>query len=165
MSRLTGKCLCGKVRYSVEDKFEYFFYCHCKQCQESTGSAFNAAAGVFQDSFKVTAGEESLTSYNKTNVDSSVSVVKFCKICGSSLFSIKARSEGTIVQIRMGTLIDAPTVGNPKVVGTEARPQGHVWVSENAPWFQIKEENPLPQYPKAAVPPPAPGPLYPPVPK
>jgi len=145
----------------VEDEFEYFVYCHCKQCQESTGSAFNAAAGIGENKFTVTAGEDHLTSYDKRNVDESISVVKFCKICGSSLFSIKTNPKRTdkIIQVRMGTLGGSPT--NPEVVATKARPQGHVWVSENAPWFEIKEQKPLPEYPKAASVPPEPGPVYP----
>ena len=142
MPKLTGKCLCGKVQYLVEDDFEYFAYCHCKQCQESTGSAFNAAAGISENQFTVTAGEEHLTSYDKINVDQSISVVKFCKICGSSLFSIKTNPKRSdkIVQIRVGTLSGSPALP----------PQAHVWVSENAPWFEIKETPPLPQFPKAA---------------
>jgi hypothetical protein len=141
MSRLTGKCLCGKVQYSVENKFDYFVYCHCKQCQESTGSAFNAAAGIAQNKFTVTAGEENLTAYNKSNVDGTISVVKFCKTCGSSLFSIKTKPgnpDEKIVQVRMGTLGGTP----------ERFPEAHVWVSENAPWYDIPK--PCLQFKEAA---------------
>jgi hypothetical protein len=127
----------------VEDEFEYFAYCHCKQCQESTGSAFNSAAGIGQNKFTVTAGEKNLTAYDKRNVDGTVSVVQFCKTCGSSLFSIKTKPnkpEEKIIQIRMGTLGGSPTL----------RPQAHVWVSENAPWFDIQGQSPCLQFPKAA---------------
>ncbi|HSK80206.1 MAG TPA: GFA family protein [Thermoanaerobaculia bacterium] len=144
MPRLTGKCLCGKVRYSVENKFDYFVYCHCKQCQESTGSAFNAAAGIGQNKFTVTAGEENLTSYNKSNVDGTISVVKFCKTCGSSLFSIKTKPdnpEEKFIQVRMGTLGGTP----------ERFPEAHVWVSENAPWFDIQGQQPCLQFKEAAT--------------
>lgn len=161
---LTGRCSCGKVQYSVEDAFQYFVYCHCAECRTSTGSAFNAAAGIAESKFKLTAGEESLTAYKKPKVypDGQVSVLSFCKICGSSLFSTKTwPKKETIVQIRMGTLVDTPTVDHLKVIATKARPQGHVWVSENAPWFQIKEEATLPQFPEAATTPPEPSPVYP----
>jgi hypothetical protein len=143
MARLIGKCQCERVKYSVEDEFEYFVYCHCKQCQESTGSAFNAAAGIGQNKFTVTEGEENLTAYNKTNVNGTISVVKFCKACGSILFSIKTRSdesEEKIIQIRVGTLGGTPTLP----------PQAHVWVSENAPWFDIQGQTPSLQFPEAA---------------
>jgi hypothetical protein len=141
--KLAGKCQCGTVEYSVEDDFDYFVYCHCKQCQESTGSAFNAAAGIGQNKFTVTAGEKNLTAYNKSNVDGTISVVNFCKTCGSTLFSIKTKPnnpEEKIVQVRMGTL-----GGPPRLL-----PQAHVWVSENAPWFDIQGQEPRPQFAEAA---------------
>jgi hypothetical protein len=140
---LTGRCSCGKVQYSVEDAFQYFIYCHCAECRTSTGSAFNAAAGIAESKFKITAGKESLTEYKKPKIysDGLVSVLSFCNTCGSSLFSTKTWPEEAkkepIKQIRMGTLVDIP-VNDPTVVATKARPQGHVWVSENAPWFSIK---------------------------
>jgi hypothetical protein len=154
---LTGSCSCGKVKYSVEDAFLYFFYCHCAECRTSTGSAFNAAAGIDESKFKLTEGKENLTHYPKPKeyADGLVSTVSFCKTCGSSVFSTKTwpkdPTKKPIKQVRMGTLIDR----------TEARPQGHVWVLENAPWFSIKEEAALPQFPTVASSPPTPGPVYP----
>ena len=161
---LTGRCSCGKVEYSVEDDFQYFVYCHCAECRTSTGSAFNAAAGIAESKFKLTKGKESLTEYPKPKIypDGLVSTLSFCNTCGSSLFSTKTRPNvETIVQIRMGTLVDMP-MGDSNVVATKARPQGHVWVSENAHWFSIKEEATLPQFPEAATESPKPGPVYPP---
>jgi hypothetical protein len=157
MRTLTGSCSCGKVRYSVEDAFQYFIYCHCAECRTSTGSAFNAAAGIAESKFKLTAGKENLTHYPKPKEypDGLVSTLSFCNTCGSSLFSTKTwpkePAKEPIKQIRMGTLVDA----------TEARPQGHVWVCENAPWFSIKEEATLPQFETVATKPPEPRPVYP----
>lgn len=167
MPMLTGRCSCGQVQYSVEDDFQYFIYCHCAECRTSTGSAFNAAAGIAESKFKLTAGKESLTEYKKPKdyPDGLVSILSFCKTCGSSVFSTKTWPEEAmkepIKQIRMGTLVDMPTVDNPKVVATKARPQGHVWVSENAPWFSIKEEATLPQFQTVATEPPERRPVYP----
>ncbi|WP_123711416.1 GFA family protein [Sinobacterium caligoides] len=42
---LIGKCLCGTVKFSVADRFKAFYLCHCKQCQQLTGSAF--ASNIF----------------------------------------------------------------------------------------------------------------------
>jgi hypothetical protein len=46
-SKLTGECLCGSVQFSMKDKFKAFYQCHCKQCQQLTGSAF--ASNLFTD--------------------------------------------------------------------------------------------------------------------
>jgi len=55
--RLSGQCQCGKVRYEVEDRFEYAMYCHCSQCRRATGSAFKPFAGIGRDQLSVTTGE------------------------------------------------------------------------------------------------------------
>jgi len=43
---LSGKCLCGGVRYEVEDQFRYSLNCHCSNCRRTTGSAFKPFAGL-----------------------------------------------------------------------------------------------------------------------
>ena len=39
---LTGKCLCGAVKYECEAEPESMQYCHCDTCRRVTGSAFNS---------------------------------------------------------------------------------------------------------------------------
>ena len=53
---LAGGCLCGNVRFSVEDAFRYALNCHCSQCRRSTGSAFKSFAGIERSKFRVDAG-------------------------------------------------------------------------------------------------------------
>jgi hypothetical protein len=55
---LNGRCLCGVVRFTVEDAFSYAFYCHCSRCRLRTGSAFAAIGGIAVDKLQVTAGRE-----------------------------------------------------------------------------------------------------------
>ncbi len=46
MSRkLSGECLCGRVKFSVIENFKTFYQCHCKQCKQLTGTAF--ASNIF----------------------------------------------------------------------------------------------------------------------
>jgi hypothetical protein len=47
MKKLTGACLCGSIAFSLKDDFKAFYQCHCKQCQQLTGSAF--ASNIFTD--------------------------------------------------------------------------------------------------------------------
>jgi hypothetical protein len=132
----TGSCLCGAVRYAVDGPFLYSGYCHCSQCQRSTGSAFNAYAGVGAEALRITLGAENAATYAK-NEDS---IRTFCRICGSSLFTAKPLSGRA--HIRMGTLDGTP----------EIRPTLHTFVGSKAAWDRIADD--LPQF--ESVPPPRP---------
>jgi hypothetical protein len=57
---LNGWCLCGEVRFTVEDSFSYAFYCHCSRCRLRTGSAFASIGGIGIDKVQVTLGREHL---------------------------------------------------------------------------------------------------------
>ena len=43
---ITGKCLCGKVRYEINGRLGPVVYCHCSMCRRATGSAFATNASV-----------------------------------------------------------------------------------------------------------------------
>jgi hypothetical protein len=57
---LNGWCLCGEVRFTVEDSFSYAFYCHCSRCRLRTGSAFASIGGIAIEKVQVTGGREHL---------------------------------------------------------------------------------------------------------
>ena len=38
MSKLTGGCMCGKVRYSVVIENDEAYLCHCRMCQRASGN-------------------------------------------------------------------------------------------------------------------------------
>jgi len=42
MSRITGGCLCGAIRYEYDGEPGPANYCHCADCRRCTGSAFEA---------------------------------------------------------------------------------------------------------------------------
>jgi hypothetical protein len=46
MREMTGRCLCGQVRYSATAEPAIVVVCHCKNCQKSTGTAFSVLVGV-----------------------------------------------------------------------------------------------------------------------
>lgn len=56
---LTGKCLCGDVRYEVIDSFLYAQNCHCSNCRRATGlhsshsQALNATSSVSQAALRI----------------------------------------------------------------------------------------------------------------
>ena len=130
LSILHGGCLCGRVRYEVEDRFVYAGYCHCSECRRTSGSAFAALGGCSGEAFRVTQGEDVLSSYQK----GPNTLLYFCSKCGSNLFTRKP--ETGFVHVRLGTLDEPPT----------ARPMGHVFVGSKAAWFTITDQ--LPQFPE-----------------
>ncbi|GHA25896.1 aldehyde-activating protein [Devosia pacifica] len=124
---LTGQCTCGTVRFSVEDGFEYSAYCHCKDCQRTTGSAFKPFAGIAREAFAVVAGGDGLTFRGDNEAHDAR-----CSACGSLIYSLVR--DGAYVHIPLGTLDRAPKI----------RPSEHIFVASKAAWYEINDD--LPQY-------------------
>jgi hypothetical protein len=128
---LRGGCLCGAIEYSVSDEFEYVGYCHCTDCQQFSGSFFNAFGGVSRRHFVVKRGLECISRFPK-NEESSLC---FCSRCGSSLFAEKRTKD--VIHIRLGSLRDRQTLA----------PQFHAFVVDKSPWVEIRDG--LPQFAQA----------------
>jgi hypothetical protein len=126
---LEGGCLCGGVRYRVTGKLGPAGFCHCKQCQRASGSAFAANAPARTKYFEITAGADLVSEYES----STGKFRAFCRHCGSPLYS-RTLGDPEIRRIRLGTLDTDP----------ERRPLAHVWVTSKAPWYEIEDS--LPQY-------------------
>ena len=75
MSRiLTGECLCGSVKFKLEDDFKAFYQCHCKQCQQLTGSAFAANLFTAPENIEWLSGQANILSYEHENREFSKSL-------------------------------------------------------------------------------------------
>jgi hypothetical protein len=124
---LTGRCLCGSVRYRIAGKIGPAGFCHCSQCRQANGSAFAANAPVRTRYFEITAGSELVSEYES----SPGKFRAFCSRCGSPMYS---RREDTPESrnIRLGSLEQDPA----------RRPAAHVWVGSKAPWFEIVDSLP-----------------------
>jgi hypothetical protein len=126
---IEGGCLCGGIRYRVTGKLGPAGYCHCKQCQRASGSAFAANAPVRTKYFELLSGSDLVADY-----ESSPGKYRcFCRRCGSPVWS-RRTSEPDILRLRLGSLDGDPG----------RRPLGHVWVDFKAPWYEILDA--LPQY-------------------
>ncbi len=132
---LTGRCLCGDVRFELHGKLGPLVYCHCATCRRANGSAFAANAPVRSRYLKWISGRESVREYES----SPGKLRAFCPRCGSPVYSRRVDEPDTF-RIRLGTLDGDPG----------RRALAHFWVSEKAPWFEIHDE--LPQHPDGTVP-------------
>lgn len=126
---LEGGCLCGGVRYRIDGKLGPAGFCHCKQCQRASGSAFAANAPARTRYFQLTTGSELICEYES----SPGKFRAFCRRCGSPIYS-RRDSEPELRRIRLGTLDGDPG----------RRPLAHVFVASRAHWFTIHDA--LPQY-------------------
>ncbi len=134
-SVLSGRCMCGDVRFEVHGKPGPVAYCHCKRCQRANGSAFAANAPVRARYLKWLSGRDGIREYES----SPGKFRAFCSRCGSPIYSRMASDPETF-RIRLGVVDGDPG----------RRAFAHFWVSEKAPWHEITDD--LPQYPEGTIP-------------
>ncbi len=79
---LTGRCLCGSVRFQIGGPARAVWNCHCERCRRWTGH-FMAATSCEYDDFSLLEGE-TLRWYHPAD-DPNVAY-GFCEQCGGSLF-------------------------------------------------------------------------------
>lgn len=120
MQKITGGCLCGKVRYEVLDSFESFHLCHCLQCRKITGSSHASNLFTATENMEILAGEEYIKNFSDPERDFSKC---FCSICGSGL--PHHSKSGTTVVIPAGSLDSGPGIS----------PQDNIFWSERARWY------------------------------
>ncbi|MFT5573637.1 MAG: hypothetical protein ACI9FR_002572 [Cryomorphaceae bacterium] len=118
---LKGACLCGAVQFSVKDNFKAFYQCHCKQCQQLTGSAFASNLLTETDNIEWAVGGENVQTFEHPTREFSKS---FCAICGSALPFVNKPKTSLIVPA--GSLFDVPTI----------KLQANIFTAEQACWFE-----------------------------
>jgi len=64
MANLSGKCLCGSVRYTCNAEPTITAVCHCTHCQKQTGSEYSVIVCVPTDSVIIEG--DSLNTYEDT---------------------------------------------------------------------------------------------------
>jgi hypothetical protein len=79
-----GECFCGAVKLEVSGDPEAMGYCHCRSCRSWSGGPVNAFSLWKPEAVKVTAGNENVATYKKTDL----SHRQYCKKCGGHLMTI-----------------------------------------------------------------------------
>jgi hypothetical protein len=126
MTRLTGGCLCGRVRYTVDGEPVFSGVCHCRNCQRYTGSAFETLIGFQAGSVRV---QGELRTYDDMADSGQLLHRRFCPNCGSGVVA-EADSLPGVTVVLAGTL-DDPTAFRPTI--------DLYWTSAQ-PWIQISDE-------------------------
>jgi len=120
MAELTGRCLCGRVRYLAAGEPLWVAHCHCESCRRATGAPLATYAGFAAEAFAWTAGEPA-------SFASSSGVLRtFCGRCGTSLTYQGERWPGEVHVL-------AATLDRPGAV----TPQGEAFAGERLPWLRL----------------------------
>lgn len=124
MTRHSGSCLCGEVRFEIDGEFERFYLCHCKHCQKDTGSAH--AANLFSSTATLVwlAGRDGVTEYT---LPATRHRRAFCAACGSALPC--AQMDGALLVVPAGCLD----------TDVSLRPNAHIFVASRANWDHALE--------------------------
>ena len=63
---LTGRCLCGDVRFEIDGELGPAVECHCSMCRRASGTAFAVNATVDAAGFRITAGGVAIREYESS---------------------------------------------------------------------------------------------------
>src|SRR5260221_5031470 len=97
---LTGRCLCGAIRFEIDSALGAVIYCHCSRCRRANGTAFAANSSVQKSAIRILSGRELLSVYRVTPT----TYREFCSRCGSPMFG--GGIGAPITRVRLGTLDD-----------------------------------------------------------
>ena len=115
-----GSCLCGAVKFTAVNEFSGFHFCHCAQCQKTSGSAHAANLFIMQDHFSWVQGQELV---NRYDVPARVISSAFCTECGSAMPYLS--KSGEVMVVPAGALDCEPNM----------LPQDNIFWSERAAWY------------------------------
>ncbi len=108
MVTLSGSCLCGQVKYTIEGDAERFYNCHCNRCRKLTGSGNAANLLVTPIScLQWTQGEELLKRYKVPEAERFYNC--FCSNCGSPMPRVVPQLDGVLIPA--GSLDQEPPIG------------------------------------------------------
>ena len=123
---MTGGCLCGSVRYEAKPDVSSAYYCHCRDCQIGSGSAFHVAVLASQSSVRMLAGETS--TYAKI-ADSGNTIERvFCPKCGTPVWWIGEGFPGLVV-------LTVSSLDSPEKV----TPGRELWTDSAVSWCRIRD--------------------------
>lgn len=100
MTKLTGQCLCGDVKFKAEGDIAMMGNCHCTDCQQVSGSPFGTL--VFMNESDVTIFGKVKSFDHKVESGNTLSK-QFCPRCGSQMFG-KNAARPTSLALRAGSI-------------------------------------------------------------
>jgi hypothetical protein len=123
---VTGRCLCGDIRFELTEPVASAGYCHCTRCQRRTGTSSSAQARIDGHTLQMLQGEDLLRVWR--HPDGGFEKC-FCGKCGAHLFS-RNPDDYAQMSVRLGAFDDDPGV----------RPSWRAYVAYAASWEPVPED-------------------------
>ncbi len=125
MASVRGSCLCGGVRFQVEQPFERLSFCHCTNCKKIAGGVGTASGRARSEDVAILAGRELLSTYRPAEGTAKT----FCSVCGSNLFG-GGWPDSEHASVRLSALDDP----------VAQKPGAHIFVRSLAPWETLPDD-------------------------
>lgn len=125
-SLITGRCMCGDVRYEISQPAIETALCHCRMCQRFTSAPFAAWAVFPPEAVRFTGTEPKY--YNS----SPIAERGFCGNCGSSLTMRWIREPSDILAFLI------PSLDHPE----DFAPSLHLGIESQIPWLDMHDDLP-----------------------
>ncbi|MEO6386888.1 MAG: GFA family protein [Croceibacterium sp.] len=125
-----GGCGCGQVRYRVEGEPIFVNNCHCRLCQQQTGST--SVVNAFFETERVTLLEGDLREDTVPTGSGGLQVICRCNACGSAVWSHYPRLGRLGTGLRVGTLDDPGAF----------RPDAVIFTESAMPWVAFPDDIP-----------------------
>ncbi len=123
----TGGCLCGAVRYEINQPSIGAGICHCRFCQKSIGAPANAWVAYPATATRFTRGQP------KWFQSSAIAERGFCSTCGTSLtYRVILPEDCGYLAMPIVTLDDPESVS----------PSWHGGIESQLTWLEIQDELP-----------------------
>jgi hypothetical protein len=122
---MTGRCLCGAVRFEVDGDFDRITQCHCESCKKLSGGVGTVNGRVRSEAIRVVEGAEHVRMYQPNEGTAKT----FCSVCGSNLFG-GGWPQSEFASVRLSTLDDPP----------QRKPQFHIFVRSIAAWETLPDD-------------------------
>jgi hypothetical protein len=100
--RITGRCLCGAVSYSINGQPLGMGQCHCKDCQRASGTGHMSLARFLKDDIVI---KGQTTSYASRADSGNTNTRHFCPTCGSRIYGENSARPG-VVNVSVGCMED-----------------------------------------------------------
>ena len=124
--KLQGECICGQVKYYLNEKPLFTQACHCKDCKVLTGSSYVVNSSVLENTL-IVEGEVSSTE-RKAGSGASCKTY-FCIKCGTYIY---ADYDSAVRRLTVRT----KTLDNPE----KFPPQAHIFTKNKDPWLNLSDD-------------------------
>jgi hypothetical protein len=124
---MQGGCDCGAVRIRLDAEPVVVNCCHCRDCQQQTGTAFAVNVIIERDNLAVLSGEP--VGHDHSTGSGAGQTNFRCPVCGTSVWSTYHAAGDGLRFVRGGAL-DEPGAASPDV---------HIFTAHKLPWVALPE--------------------------